>query len=66
MAALILLVRDGLVEFNVINLQTTLGVFLQLVLAGGAGSLGYLAASWLLKSDEIKMIKESFFRKLKI
>ena len=64
MAVVILLVRDGLVYFSIVNLQTTLGVFTQLILAGAFGLLAYITTSFLVKSPEIHMIKASFFKKI--
>ncbi len=63
MISAILIVRDGLVIYNIINLQTTLGVLIQLVLASIFGLFTYIFMSFLVKSSEIKMIKESFFTK---
>lgn len=57
------LIRQGLVAFEISELQTFFGVFLQLVLSGIVGAACYIAASFLLKSDELKTIKESIFQK---
>ncbi len=62
MAVAILLIRDGLIKYNIINLQTFLGVFLQLILSGGLGALCYIIASFILKSEELKKIKSLFFK----
>ncbi len=62
MMTIILLVRDGLVNYNIVNLQTTLGVFLQLLIAGGLGAVGYIVVSFVLKSEELIKIKKMFFK----
>ena len=62
MAIAAFLVRQGLVIFKIIELQTFLGVFLQLTISGLTGIVVYIFVSRLLKSQELKMIKESFFR----
>lgn len=62
MAVIILIVRDGLVYANIVDLQTFLGVFAQLILAGALGLVGYLAMSLILKSPELAMIKKLFTR----
>ena len=56
-------VRQGLVVFRIVELQTFLGVFLQLVLSGLAGVAVYIIVSFFLKSEELNTIKESFFIK---
>ncbi len=58
----ILLIRDGLVRYNIINLQTFFGVFWQLVFSAGFGILSYIIASFMLKSEELKKIKSLFIR----
>ncbi len=63
MAVVAFLVRQGLVVFNIVQLQTFLGVFLQLVLSGLAGVVAYLFVAFLLKSAELKTITGVFFRK---
>lgn len=65
MSVVIILVRDGLVKYNMVNLQTFLGVLTQLVLAGFAGLVFYITVAFFLKSPEIHMIKGSFFNKLR-
>ncbi len=62
MAVITLLVRQVLVQYHIISLQTFLGVFLQLVISGLAGAITYIFTSYLLKSSELKAIKEFFFR----
>ncbi len=62
MAIAAFLIRQGLVIFKIIELQTFLGVFLQLTISGLTGIVVYIFVSRLLKSQELKMIKESFFR----
>ncbi len=64
MGVIIFVIREGLVQYNIINLQTTVGVFWQLALAATFGSLGYIFSSFILKSPEIHMIKDSFFKRL--
>jgi len=63
MGVLILLVRDSLVYLHIVSLQTTLGVFLQLVISGICGLVAYIITAFMLKSREINMIKESFFKR---
>lgn len=62
MAIVILIVRDGLIRYNVISLQTFLGVFSQLLLSGFAGIVSYITVSLMVKSPEVKTIKDSFFK----
>ena len=62
MIVAILLVRDGLVKYNIINMQTFLGIFLQLILASGLGIVCYIIVSFMLKSEELKKIKSLFFK----
>ncbi len=62
MAIATFLVRQLLIQYNIINLQTFLGVFLQLILAGGLGIICYIAMSFFLKSEELKKIKTIFFK----
>jgi putative peptidoglycan lipid II flippase len=60
MAVVLLVVRDGLVRLNIINLQKALGVFFQLAIAGFLGAVAYVAVSFWLKSQELKKIKSLF------
>ena len=60
MGTVILLVRNGLVYYNIVNLQTTFGVFLQLVVSAFAGLAGYLIVAFILKSEELIQIKSLF------
>ena len=62
MLMMMLLVRDSLVNYNLVNLQTTLGVFLQLVISAAAGVICYIAVSFILKSEELKKIKNLFLK----
>jgi len=57
-------VRQVLVDYNIIDLRTFLGVFWQLVISGLSGVFSYILVSHLLKSEELKTIKTSFFRNL--
>jgi hypothetical protein len=50
-----------LVIYNLIQLQTFFGVFLQLAISGIIGAVSYIVTAYLLKSEELKLIKESFF-----
>ncbi len=61
-AAAALIVRQALVELNIVRLETFLGVFLQLLFSAVAGGAVYLIVSFLLKSQELKTIKALFFR----
>ena len=63
MVVIIWVTRDSLVRYHIINLQTFLGVFIQLAAAGLLGSTGYLVTSFLLKSRELHMIRETFLGK---
>ena len=63
MAIVTFLFKQALIEHNIISLQTFLGVFLQLVLSGIIGVVCYIIVSFFLKSEELKTIKESFFKK---
>ena len=65
MGITILLVRDGLINHNILNLQTFWGVFWQLVLSGTLGLTLYIIVSFILKSPELETIKNSFFKVLK-
>ena len=62
MAIVVFSVRQFLVIFRIVELQTFLGVFFQLILSGLAGVFCYTFISYLLKSQELETIKESFFR----
>lgn len=61
-AATAFLARQFVVSYNLVNLQTFLGVFLQLAFAGTAGIACYIGMAFILKSKELTTIKESFFR----
>jgi len=61
-AATAFLARQILVSYHIINLQTFLGVFFQLVFAGIVGMACYIGMAFLLKSPELETIRESFFR----
>ncbi len=63
MALVALFVRQYLVIFSIVELQTVLGVFLQLCISSVVGVVCYIAISYLLKSKELLMIKESFFKR---
>lgn len=65
MAAVIIFARDELVIYSIVNLQTVMGVFAQLTVASASGAATYIAMSFLVKSPEIYMIKESFFNRIK-
>lgn len=62
MTVVAFLTRQSLVAYNIVNLQTFLGVFWQLVLSGLAGVACYIITSFFLNSPELKLIKGSFFR----
>jgi len=64
MAGVIFVVRQLLVQYDIIDLQKFKGVFLQLLVSGGLGLVAYIATAFVLKSSEIQMIKDSFFKKL--
>ena len=61
MLVFVMLIRQSLVVYNLIQLQTFFGVFLQLVVSGVVGVFFYVITAYLLKSEELKLIKESFF-----
>ena len=61
MSGLVFLTRNLLADSSFVSLQTTMGVFLQLVLSGIAGSIFYILVSFVLKSSELSAIKKSFF-----
>ena len=63
MAVFAFLARQALVQFNLISLQTFWGVFLQLIITGIVGAATYIASAYFLKSPELQIIKESFFKK---
>ncbi len=63
MGCVVFLVRQGLIVFHIVELQTFFGVFLQLALSGIAGVVVYLLSSFFLKSAELKTIVGMFFRK---
>ena len=64
MAAVIVIVRQSLVIFNIVALQTFWGVFWQLVLPAIAGGVAYFAFSAIVKSPELKFIKSFFLKTL--
>ena len=57
-----LLVRQGLIIFNIVHLQTFLGVFLQLIISGIAGSATYLLVAYLLHSQELQALLQPFLK----
>lgn len=59
--AVALFVRQELVAFGLVDLQTFIGVFLQFALSSLAGIIAYIATSAAMKSAEFTMIKNSFF-----
>ena len=63
MAVCALFVRQGLVRYDIINLQTFFGVFLQLLLTAFTGIIFYVLVSFLLKSLELQAITEAFLKK---
>lgn len=66
MVAFTFLTRQLLVQYNLISLQTFWEVLLQLVLSGIVGVATYTAATYFLKSPEIKIIADSFLKKFKL
>ncbi len=60
MAVVVFLTRQGLVVLRIVELQTFLGVFLQLVLSGIAGVVFYIFVSYVLRSKELEKIKRLF------
>jgi len=56
------LVRQFLISYNLVNLQTFLGVFFQLILAGLVGIACYIGMAFILDSPELETIKNSFFK----
>lgn len=61
MVIIVFLIRQSLVEYNFIQLQTFFGVFMQLLISGTVGAFFYIITAYYLKSSELKTIKESFF-----
>lgn len=55
-------VRQFLVYFNIIQLQTFLGVLAQLVITGMAGMALYVIVLYFLKSKELERAKQMFFK----
>lgn len=55
--------RQALVQWGVIDLTTFWEVFLQLALSGIVGVVIYAAMTFLLKSDELRIIFDSFLGK---
>lgn len=62
MAVFVVLIRQSLVEYHLIQLQTFWGVFLQLAVSGMVGVFFYVITAYFLKSPELKTIKEFFFQ----
>ncbi|MBX4200593.1 murein biosynthesis integral membrane protein MurJ [Candidatus Parcubacteria bacterium] len=63
MGGTIFVVRQSLIIFNIVQLQTFVGVFLQLALSGIAGTITYVAVSLFLGSSEVHVVREVFFNK---
>ena len=61
MGVVIFLVRDSLVRYHFVGLQTFWGVFVQLAVSGGFGVICYTVASFLLKSEELRKLKSLFY-----
>ncbi|MEK7124766.1 MAG: lipid II flippase MurJ, partial [Patescibacteria group bacterium] len=61
MAVLVFLTRQWLVAYNIVRLETFLGVFLQLAFSGFTGAASYILISYFLGSKELKIIAVSFF-----
>ena len=61
MAVLVFLTRQWLVAYNIVRLETFLGVFLQLAFSGFTGAVSYILISYFLGSKELKIIAVSFF-----
>lgn len=55
--------KEILVDLGIARLETFVGVFLQLVISAGVGATAYLMVAFALKSKELRLIKESFFKK---
>lgn len=49
----------------VINIDTFIGIFVQLMVAGGAGAAFYMLVCWVLRSDEIRAVYKYLPRKFK-
>lgn len=62
-AATTFLARQILITYNIVNLQTFLGVFFQLAFSGVLGITCYIGMAFILKSPELEMIKQSFLPK---
>ncbi|KKP43472.1 MAG: putative peptidoglycan lipid II flippase MurJ [Parcubacteria group bacterium GW2011_GWA1_33_6] len=62
-AATAFLARQILVSYNLVNLQTFLGVFFQLSFSSVVGIVCYIGMALILKSPELEMIKNSFLPK---
>lgn len=60
MAVTALLVRQGVVYFSIVKLETFMGVFLQLSLSTVVAVFVYIATASFLHSPELRTIKESF------
>ncbi len=56
MAVVTLLVRQGLIIFHIVELQTFVGVFIQLAISALAGGLTYLGCAYLLGLQELRAI----------
>lgn len=63
MAFFTYLIRQLLVQWGIIGLQTFWEVFIQLALSGAGGVAVYVVASHILKANELKMIYDSFLKK---
>ncbi|MSU60557.1 MAG: murein biosynthesis integral membrane protein MurJ [Candidatus Staskawiczbacteria bacterium] len=63
-AATAFLARQFLVSYNLVNLQTFLGVFFQLAFSSIVGIACYIGMAFILKSPELEMIKQSFLPKM--
>jgi putative peptidoglycan lipid II flippase len=60
------LTRQILVQYNLISLQTFWEVFLQLFLSSIVGVATYFVVTLLLKSPELKIIKDSLLKKFTV
>jgi putative peptidoglycan lipid II flippase len=63
MAFFTFLTRQMLVQWGLIELETFWAVFLQLVLSGTVGAVTYGLMTYFLKSQELKVIFNSFLKK---
>ena len=63
MAFFTFLTRQMLVQWGLIELETFWAVFLQLVLSGTVGAVTYGLMTYFLKSQELKIIYNSFLKK---